>query len=161
MSYLRSILIPTVISALFTGCANNATACDTMITVNAPPNCVIEKFDDYYNNHYEYLWNYLNSTAELVQKCESLSDYADFLKLLSIKHENSEFFEFASETVEETLFEKPECLLDSLLLTDRKTQQGVLTLLNQPMVHEPEEVNEILEKYKNNDKYRPLWKSEN
>ncbi len=122
-------------------------------------NYVINNFDELFRSDYPLFWTIIHNAADEAASCKSIRATADFLSLARVKKGNVEFDEFFGEFIEIRLISKDAtCFLDALLATDEASRNKIMKDLHYPILMEISEVEKILDKYKNDEKYKKVIK---
>lgn len=122
--------------------------------------CLKENFSDIYNDQY-FKFAIIISKAQIAAlNCNSDEKTATYLDIASKIGGNLEV-EYGFKDTLETKFlkEKPACLLDALLLSDDNVKEIILgKYLTKPRYIKKEEVDNILFRYMEQEKYKEMLK---
>ncbi|MFZ2302544.1 MAG: hypothetical protein WAW10_11840 [Gallionella sp.] len=122
--------------------------------------CLKENFSDLYDGQYFKFMIVFDKAQVAALNCNSDKKTAAFLDVASKIGNNLEV-EYGFKDVLETKFlkEKTVCLLDALLLSDDKVKEIILgKYLTAPRYIKKKEVDDILSKYMEQEKYKEMLK---
>lgn len=122
--------------------------------------CLKENFKDVYDDQYFKFLMIINTAEVEALKCDSSEKTAAYLDIASKIGKNREAEEGFKDFVENKFLKgKTVCLLDALLLNDDKVKDIILgNYLKKPITLPKSEVESILSKYGEQEKYKELLK---
>jgi len=158
MKISRFICLLSVIALSWTSTAHAARPVKPCSGKNATLECLKENFKDVYEDQYFNFLMIINKAEVEALKCDSSEKTAAYLDIASKIGKNREVEEGFKDFVESKfLKEKTACLLDALLLTDDNVKDILLgNYLKKPIILPKSEVDSILSKYVEQEKYKEL-----
>jgi hypothetical protein len=122
--------------------------------------CLKDNFSDIYDSQYFKFLMIIDKAQVAALKCNSDEKTAVYLDIASKIGSNLEVEDGFKDMLEtKFLKEKPACLLDALLLSDDKVKEIILgKYLTKPRYIEKKEVDTILSRYMEQEKYKEMLK---
>ena len=117
--------------------------------------CLKANFDALYEENFDRFWAIVHEAAAKAEKCSLLPDTVDFLDLVKIKSNNTEFNEFFSEIIERMTTRETECLLNAVTMMDEASQKLIMGKLRNPLFGESATIEKAL-KNAQNDKFKSI-----
>lgn len=123
---------------------------------NATLDCLSKNLDKLYSANYRLFWDILHKAEKKVQKCMSVSDTVNFMKLAHLKSNNAEFNEFFSEVIENLCVKKSKCFFEAMVRLKDEDQLEVVKKLKTPLFVDQVAINDAFIRNKNNQKYKKV-----
>lgn len=157
ISRLICLSLAIVLSAAYPAYARVERPCSGK---NETLECLKENFSDIYDSQYFKFLMIINKAQVAALNCNSDEKTAAYLDVASRIGSNLEVEEAFKDMLEtKFLKEKTACLLDALLISDDKVKEIILgKYLAKPRFIEKKEVDAILSRYREHEKYQEMLK---
>lgn len=116
--------------------------------------CMKYNFTLLYKNEYDLFWKILHFETNQIKNNPSVDNIKNYLELTNYIGGKSEVTEFFTSTIEFLIFSNTELFLDAMNNISGKTLKLTIFYLKNPYDKEPDDIDTLLRKYKNKDKYK-------